>query len=190
MIYTSLFPHRTLQGLHLKMFGLEAVGIAASIIQIADLGTKLSVKFFIFYRKLQNVNESVQNLSSDVTLTCAILRELGESLKQDELSRLCSPEAYRTAQHVLKQCEEVLQQIQKMINETGPSGKTRWQQATSKLKSVLNEPNVDLLRGNLERLKSTMLLLLNVIMYAGQIDTRTRKYVLPLKSIDDIPNKV
>ncbi|KAJ5652977.1 hypothetical protein N7507_010403 [Penicillium longicatenatum] len=152
--------------------------------------TKLSVKLFTFYRKLQNVNESIQNLSKDVALTCAILRELGESLKQDEQSRLCSPEAYRTAQHVLKQCEEVLQQIQKMINKTGPSVKTRWQQAANKLRSVLNEPNVHQLRGNLERLKSTMFLLLNVIMNAGQIDTRTRKYVLPLKSIDDIPKKV
>lgn len=162
------------------MSGLEAVGIAASIIQIADLGTKLSVKLFTFYRKLQNVNQSIQSLSSDVALTCAILRELGESLKQDEQSKLCSPEAYRTAQHVLKQCEGVLQQIQKMMNESGSSGKTRWQQATSRLKNVLNEPNVDLLRGNLERLKSTMLLLLNVIMYAGQIDSRTRKYGIPL----------
>lgn len=151
------------------MSGLEAIGIAASIIQIADLGTKLSVKLFTFYRQIQNVNQSIQSLSSDVALTCAILRELGESLKEDEQSKLCSPEAHLTAQQVLKQCEDVLRQIQEMINASGCSGKSRWQQATTKLKNVLNEPKVGLLKGSLERLKSTMLLLLNVIMFASQV---------------------
>jgi hypothetical protein len=32
------------------MSGLEALGVAASIIQVADLGTKLSVKLFSFYK--------------------------------------------------------------------------------------------------------------------------------------------
>lgn len=63
------------------MSGLEALGIAASIIQVADLGTKLSVKLFSFYRELKGANESIQNLSSDVAITSATLRELGESLK-------------------------------------------------------------------------------------------------------------
>ncbi|KAJ5957745.1 hypothetical protein N7501_012024 [Penicillium viridicatum] len=83
----------------------EAVGVAASIIQIVDLG-KLSI---------QNVNQSIQSLSSDVRLTCATMRELGESLKDDYHAKLGSTEAYRTAQHALRQCEEVLQQIQTMI---------------------------------------------------------------------------
>lgn len=151
------------------MSGLEAVGIAASIIQIADLGTKLSVKLFTFYRQIQNVNQSIQSLSSDVALTCAILGELGERLKDDEQSKLCSPEAHLTAQQVLRQCEDALRQIQEMVNTSDCAGKSRWRQATTKLKNVLNEPNVDLLKGDLERLKSTMLLLLNVIMYASHI---------------------
>lgn len=64
------------------MFGLEVVGIAARIIQIADLGTKLSVKLFSFYRQVQNVNRAIQHPSSDVALTCEILRELGNSLNK------------------------------------------------------------------------------------------------------------
>jgi hypothetical protein len=47
-----------------------------------------------------------------------------------------------------------------------------------KIRNVLNEPDVESLRGNLERCKSRMHLLLNVIMYAGYIDTRARKNVL------------
>ncbi|KAJ5380476.1 uncharacterized protein N7496_002904 [Penicillium cataractarum] len=122
------------------MSGLEAVGIAA------NLGTKLSVKLFSFYRQIQNANQAIQHLSSDVALTCAILRKLGDSLKQDETSKLCSPEGHLTAQQMLKQCEQVLLQIQTMIDESHAFGKSRWQQATSKLRNVLNEPDVNLVK--------------------------------------------
>lgn len=63
------------------MSGLEAIGAAASIIQIADLGTKLSIKLFTLYLQYKNANQSIQSLSSDVALTCAILRELGKNLE-------------------------------------------------------------------------------------------------------------
>lgn len=151
------------------MSGLEAVGITAGIIQIADLGTKLSVKLFTSYRRMKNASQSIQNLSSDVALTCAILRELGENLESDEQSKLCSDEAFRTARHILTQCEEVVRQIQDMIKHADLPKKSRLQQAADSFRNVLLEPDLDPLKQNLERLKSTMLLLLNVIMYAGQV---------------------
>ncbi len=100
------------------MFGLEVVGIAARIIQIADLGTNLSVTLFSFYRQVQNVDRAIQHLSSDVALTCAILRELGNSLKQGGQSKLCSSEAHLTSRQMLKQYEEVLRQIQQIIDDS------------------------------------------------------------------------
>jgi hypothetical protein len=151
------------------MSGLEALGVAASVIQVADLGTKLSVKLFSFYRQVKNANQSIQSLSSEIALTSAILRELGESLKTEESWKLCSDEAFRTLKHVLDQCRSVLGQIQGVINHTKQSGKSRLQHITEKFRLVMLEPSLDPLKSNLERLKSTMLLLLNVIMYAGLI---------------------
>lgn len=52
-----------------------------------------------------------------------------------------------------------------MIDDSHASGMSRWQQATSRIRNVLNEPDVSLVRANPERLKSTMLLLLKVIMF-------------------------
>lgn len=151
------------------MPGLEALGVAASIIQVADLGTKLSVKLFSFYRQVKNANESIQLLSNEVALVSAILRELGDNLKEEELSKLCSDEAFRTLERVLDQCRNVLRQIERVIGINDHSRKTRLQQVTGKFRLVLLEPNLDPLKTNLERLKSTMLLLLNVIMFAGQV---------------------
>ncbi|KAJ6036493.1 hypothetical protein N7540_000772 [Penicillium herquei] len=151
------------------MSGLDIVGIAANIIQIADLGTKLSVKLFTFYRQVQSVNQSVQSLASDVALTSAILHELGKSLEQDEADKLCSDQAHGMMQIVMKECADVLHQIQDEIHDPDTPGKSRWQKATGKLRNVLNESNVNFLKEKLETLKRNMLLLLNVIMCAGQI---------------------
>ena len=152
------------------MSGLEAIGVAASIIQVADLGTKLSVKLFSFYRQVKNANESIQLLSNEVALMSAILRELGDNLKEEESSKLCSDEAFKTLNRVLDQCRDVLGQIQRAVApRDNPRQLSRFQQVSGKFRLVLLEPSLDPLKVNLERLKSTMLLLLNVIMYAGQI---------------------
>ncbi|CBF84452.1 hypothetical protein AN9017.2 [Aspergillus nidulans FGSC A4] len=151
------------------MSGLEALGIAASIIQVADLGTKLSVKLFSFYKQFKDANESMHFLSSEIAFVSAILRELGDTLKDEESSKLCSEEAFRSLKHTLDQCRDVLEQIQRVTSHTDRSGKTRFQQVAGKFRMVLLEPSLDPLKNRLERLKSTMLLLLNVIMYAGQI---------------------
>ncbi|CAG8182305.1 unnamed protein product [Penicillium nalgiovense] len=153
------------------MSGLEIIGVAASIIQVADLGTSLSVKLFSFYRRVKNANETIQLLSNEVALISAILRELGESLKGQEASKLCSDEAFQTLKCVLQQCRDVLRQIEKVVCMNEQSGKSRLQQVTGKFKLVLLEPSLDPLKTDLERLKSTMLLLLNVIMFAGKVRT-------------------
>jgi hypothetical protein len=151
------------------MSGLEAIGIAASIIQVADLGTKLSVQLFSLYRRVKSANESIQLLSNEIALVSAILRELGDNLKEEESSKLCSDEAFRTLGLVLNQCRDVLGQIQRVVDDNDRPGKSRFQQVTGKFRIVLLEPSLNQLKVNLERLKSTMLLLLNVITYAGQI---------------------
>ncbi|KAJ9250274.1 hypothetical protein DTO207G8_6199 [Paecilomyces variotii] len=154
------------------MSGLEAIGVAASIIQVADLGTKVSVRLFSLYRRFKDADQSLRDLSNDVALTCAILRELGESIEKDEQSKLCSEEAHRTLKSILGQCQEVLEQIQNMIDYRNDPQKTPLQRATEKFRNVLLEPKLDPLKVNLKRLKSTMLLLLNAIMYAGQIRSK------------------
>ncbi|KAH1484994.1 hypothetical protein KXV81_003680 [Aspergillus fumigatus] len=161
------------------MSGLEILGIAASILQIADLGATVSVKLCTFYRQLKSADQSAQSLSSEVALTCSILRQLGENLKQDEQTRLYSAQAFDTAQEVLRECEKVFRRISAAVDESRADATSNaLQRAAKRLGFVLMEKELEVLRGNLERLKSTMLLLLNVIMYAGQVRSRAESSVL------------
>lgn len=58
-----------------------------------------------------------EGLSSDVSLTCSILNELGKTLELDDQARPCSKQAFSTAQDVLKECEAVFQQIDTAIEK-------------------------------------------------------------------------
>lgn len=159
------------------MSGLEVIGIVASIIQLADLGTKLSVKLCTFYRTVKIANQSLQGLSSDVSLTCSILNEFGKVLEQDDQTKICSQQAFRTAQQVLVECKAVFEQIETALEkydrekdiETNPL-----RRGARRISAVFAKPDLDVLKSHLERLKTTTLLMLHVIMYAGDL----RKYVI------------
>lgn len=152
------------------MSGLELVGVAASILQIAEIGGQLSIKLCTFCHKVKNADKNLQNLSNDVALTSNVLRHLGDSLEQDKQGQLYSKHALNTAQDVLGECTKVFEEIGDAIDcPDGNSTKHKVSRVVTKIGFVLREPQLDVLKSNLERLKSTMLLMLNVIMYAGQI---------------------
>lgn len=152
------------------MSGLEILGIAASILQVVELGTHLSIKLYTFCRRLKETDQRIQSISSDVALTCNVLRQLGDSLQQDEDAKLYSMEAFATAQQVLGECRKVFQRISDAVDYPDQKAtKGLLQKAARKVGFLCIEEDLEVLRVNLERLKSTMLLMLNVIMYAGQL---------------------
>lgn len=155
------------------MSGLEVIGIVASIVQIADLGARISVQLCSVYRTVKDANDSMRSLSSDVSLTCSVLHELASALKQDSETQLCSPTAFETTTEILKECKAVFEKINDEIKRDQATEKNPILRGAQKLTLAFQGPDLDLLKSNLERLKSTMLLMLNVTMYAGQI----RKYV-------------
>ena len=54
-------------------------------------------------------------MSNEIVLASAILRDLGDNLKEEESSKLCSDEAFRTLERVLDQYRDVLGQIPRVI---------------------------------------------------------------------------
>lgn len=153
------------------MSGLEIVGVVASTLQLAEIGMKLSVKLCSFYRQIKSADQAAQHLASDVSLTCSILNQLGKALEQDRQTRLCSHQAFLTAKEVLDECDRIFKQIEEAMERQDPSsGKSKWNRGARRLTIVMLGPDLDLLKTHLDRLKSTMLLMLNVIMYAREIN--------------------
>jgi len=157
------------------MSGVEIVGLAASVIQIADIGSRLSVKLFTFSRKVKNADKSIDALSQDIAATGAVLKQLGETLSKDASLKVCSQGAVDTAKSLVEDTNNVFSGLEKLI-ETNEKPSSKFLKGISikqRLKFPFLQPQIEQVQANLERLKSSLLVILNVLIFAEQL----RKYV-------------
>ena len=154
------------------MSGVEILGIAASVLQIADLGARLSVNLFTFSRKVKNANKNIDSISQDIAGTGAVLQLLGNELKKDESLRLCSSRAVAQARTLVDECHKIFKELNDAIEggcKSGGSGSKLIMGLKQKLKYPFLEPQIDLLKAKLEKLKVDLMVMLNVLVYGAQI---------------------
>ena len=60
------------------MTGVEVVGLVASVVQIAQLGVRLSVKLYGFSHKVKHANKSIETISQEIALTGNVLQLLNK----------------------------------------------------------------------------------------------------------------
>jgi hypothetical protein len=155
------------------MSGLEAVGVVSSIVQIADLGARVAFKLCTVYQKIQQTESDLKNLSKDVSLTCAILQQFGKDLERDNQIQLYSQNAFKTAQEILDECGRVFREIESVMDKdlstiAFTTAGSPFLKLSRKAAILLKRPRLDILQTHLDRLKNTVLLMINVIVYASQ----------------------
>lgn len=155
---------------------MAELGIIASVVQIADLGVRLSLRLYTFGETVASADKSIISIAKDVSLASSVLRELGKTLEKDQEPRLCSENAFQTADAIVKECLEVFRSMDKALAKSmsrlesqDGARRTITGAALDRLKWPFVQPKMELLRSNLERLKSTLLLMINVIIYARQV---------------------
>ncbi|KEF52462.1 uncharacterized protein A1O9_11304 [Exophiala aquamarina CBS 119918] len=143
------------------MSGIEILGIAASVLQIADLGGILSVDFPSSYIP------SLERLK-DIAATGAVLQQLASVLEKDEKLRLCSDQAIEITKGLVADCKQIFSELDDALDNrtTGNKYISAWK---DRLKFPCIELQIDLLQSNLERLKSSLVVMLNVLVYAEQL---------------------
>ena len=152
----------------------EVFGLVAAIVGVAETGINLSLTLYTFSKTAASAEKDIKDVATDVSLTSSILQELGTSLELDRESKLCSDSALQTTRNVVKECQDIFVEIDgailKALAKHGSlSGKMAW---STKMKWPFLQPKMELLRVNLERLRSTLVLMLNVLSYAGQVKRR------------------
>jgi hypothetical protein len=156
---------------------MAEAGLVATIVGIAGAGVKLSITLYTFSETVATASSEIKNVARDVSLTSSVLEQLGANLKQDEQAKLYSGSAVQTAKDVMTECEAVFQEIDGVLAKATDSVAKRWPRkggkvalsAMDRLKWPFLQPKMALLRGNLERLKSTLVLMLNVLTYARDL---------------------
>lgn len=165
--------------------------IVATIIQIADVGLRLSLKLYTFGETIASADRTIISISKDISLTSSVLKELGHNLEKDKQTQICSENAIKTAEEVVQECLKVFQEIdgmlEKIVASTSQIGtmKAKWTSAmVGKLKWPFLQPKMQLLRSNLDKLKATLLLMLNVMTYARQLSERySSRFMIQLASV-------
>ena len=157
---------------------MAEIALVASIVQIADLGFRLSSRLYTFGETVTSADRSILAISKDVSLTSSVLKELGNTF-QDDKDRIHSNNATKTAERVVEECSNTFQEIDDILLKKAPHLKSQCLDRTARAKTMLErlrwptiKGKIDILNCNLDRLKSTLNLMLNVIIYAQQVAHR------------------
>ena len=159
---------------------MAEIGLIASVLQVADIGARLSVKIYTFCHAAVNADDSITFISKDISHTSVILIELGRCLKKDHEAQLCSENAFHTTSAIVKECgivfEKIDQALMDKIIRLGLDGKPGQPEAAIFERATwpFLQPRIKLLWDNLDKLKSTLHLMLNVLIYARLV---AEKYV-------------
>ncbi|KAI4671417.1 uncharacterized protein J4E88_009082 [Alternaria novae-zelandiae] len=159
----------------------EVIGLAASIIQIAGAGAKLSVALYNFTNSAARADQDVKDIADDVELTSNALESVGRVFESEEAGSIVSKKAIQDANNIIKKCQSVFDEVSEIVEKrrkTAKDGKKSLS-AMGKLAWPMKEQRVELNRRRLESLKNSLVLLLHVLQLAqGQARGRMEKGVL------------
>ena len=150
---------------------MAELGLIAAVVQVADVGIRLGEKLYTFGQTVASADDSIVFISKDISHTCTILKTLGRSLEKDRGEHFYSRNAMTTANTIVKECLEIFYEMDntllKKITRMGlDSGSSRAAVALERLKWPFLKPKIMLLWSNLDKLKSSLQLLLSVFIYA------------------------
>lgn len=154
----------------------------ASVIGIAGAGVKLSIKLYTFSETVSTAPDSIKSIAKDISLISSALEQLGDNLKHDEQARLYSKKTLALAQTTIKECEAVFEEIEGTLKKsmerlsTSPAADGRGRKpgkvvlsAMERMKWPFLQPKMELLRSDLEKLKTTLMLMMEVLSHARKV---------------------
>ena len=157
---------------------MAEIGLIASIVSVAGAGISLSTTLYSFAETVSTADKRIKDFATEISLTSCVLEELSRNLRNDKQLRVCSQKAIQTTDDIVRECsgvfEEINQAFEKTLRHTKKASAPAKGQKIAvsyidRLKWPFLQPKMQLLRSNLERLKSTVLLMLNVLMYARKL---------------------
>ncbi|KAK0263503.1 hypothetical protein LTS09_002695 [Friedmanniomyces endolithicus] len=157
----------------------DGLSIAASAIQVADAGFKLYGALSQYIRDYVGANKHVRRLADEVRTTSWALQQLGALLKEDDDIKLCKPEAIGETEAALHGCQRAFDEVSDIIKGFLPpskpngSGGLAKSSISNRWKWPLKTAKVQILLAQLERLKTTLLLIFKVITYASKLASKS-----------------
>ncbi|XP_014558663.1 hypothetical protein COCVIDRAFT_24940 [Bipolaris victoriae FI3] len=157
----------------------EAIGLVASVLQLAGTGLKLSQALYQYADSVATADRRIKDVAKEIKLTSFVIEELGGIFKQDDTLSLISKSAIATANETLDECSTMFGEIEVTLNKS-KKGKM------GRLLLPFREPKIELLRSHIDKLKSTLQLLMQVLMHAFQVASKKLDREAEAKQRDEI----
>ncbi|PNS20751.1 hypothetical protein CAC42_2682 [Sphaceloma murrayae] len=93
------------------MSGLEIIGLVASLVQIASLGTTLA-------KSLHALSESapkLQTIADEVSGTSLVCSQLSDVFAKEKEAQVCSAQAIRDAQEIAGRCDRIFEAVEREV---------------------------------------------------------------------------
>jgi hypothetical protein len=142
---------------------MAEVGIAASIVGLAGFAVQLTQTLYDFGTTAASARAQTDRIAKNVTLYSIVLELLADRLSDDE--PIHSDKALRLADELCDQSYDLFDSIEDLLPKPRQDGDQI--SFLQKIAWSFKKPKVDLLIGELEYLKSTVNLLVQVL-YAGK----------------------
>ncbi|KAG9788733.1 aldolase, partial [Aureobasidium melanogenum] len=134
-----------------------------SVAGLASLGIQLLQGLNQYAGSALDSKGRIKAISTDIDLTVQVVQTLDTTIQDDTNRAIIKDDAVRLIQDTIAQCREIFTKIQSTLPEYSATGRRKRDVITW----PFIEPKLDLLRGNLEKLKTSLQLLMNVIILAA-----------------------
>lgn len=138
------------------MSGLELIGAAAAILQVAEAGLRLSKSIYIYVDTVSSADKRLRRVGTHVETTSQVIREISGVFCQEETAKLVSKGAIKTVYDAAKECKEVFEELREVVEKTK---KRKWG-------LPFKEEKLNVLGAQLEKLKSTLHCLMSLLIHA------------------------
>ncbi|EKG16211.1 hypothetical protein MPH_06648 [Macrophomina phaseolina MS6] len=96
----------------------EGLGVAASAIEVANLGFKLSQSLYDYIATVSTADRRIQEITIKVDLTTAVIQELSTVFDGPEVKALRKESAVSAAKNTLNECIQIFQNIEEALTKS------------------------------------------------------------------------
>lgn len=143
----------------------QVIRTTCSLIQVAGAGLKLSQTLYQYADGVATADRRIKDIAKEIQLTSFVIEELGDVFKHDETSTLMSKNAVKTANETMKECSSVFAEIDATLKKSKKN-------TLGRLMLPFRDNKIELLRNHIDKLKSTLQLLMQVLTHAHQVATK------------------
>lgn len=143
----------------------DGLGLAASIIQIVSTGVQASVYLYNFADTVSSAGKALKEISDDISLTTSVLQQLQAILESEKQHGTASKEALSAAEALVQECSKIFESIVALTKKHFPPDH-RKRAKLNFLKWPIIQPKIEIMRSNLEKHKTKLILMTQVLTLA------------------------